>query len=327
MALRLPDKWLWDFWTVGDAGRYHLFYLQAPRSLGDPEQRHWNVSIGHAVSADLAIWEVQPDALTPGADGAWDDYTTWTGSVIKHDDRWAMLYTGTCRADEGLIQRVGLAWSDDLIRWTKDPNNPVFELDPERYEELDLAVWHDQAWRDPEVFFNPDDGRYHALLTARVKRGPSGARGVIARATSPDLRDWTVLDPVTSPGVFGHLEIPQLVEARGRWWLFFSAPGNSEPSPLIGADAMLTGTHYLSATDPTGPFEWESHGVLLADPAASWYGAKLVRTHDNDWVALAWRNVADDGGFAGTLSDPMAIEWDDAPRLRHDVTDMGTSQQ
>ena len=36
MVLRLPDKWVWDFWPVRHNEQYHLFYLQAPRALGDP---------------------------------------------------------------------------------------------------------------------------------------------------------------------------------------------------------------------------------------------------------------------------------------------------
>jgi beta-fructofuranosidase len=37
MTLRLPDKWMWDFWLIRDGMDYHVFYLQAPRSLGDPD--------------------------------------------------------------------------------------------------------------------------------------------------------------------------------------------------------------------------------------------------------------------------------------------------
>jgi len=318
MALRLANQWLWDFWMIADGEDYHLFYLQAPRSLDDPEQRHWNATIGHAVSTDLTHWEVLPGALLPGEPGQWDDYTTWTGSVIRGDDRWAMLYTGTCHAECGLIQRVGLAWSDDLIQWSKDPANPVLQLDAAQYEKLDLAVWHDQAWRDPWLFIDPADGRFHVYLTSRIQTGPSGERGVVAHAVSNDLRDWHVLAPVTPPGVYGHMEIPQLVGERGRWYLIFSTPGNAEPSSLIGPDAMLTGTHYLSSSSPTGPFTWDSHGVLLADRMGSWYGCKLVQTSPIDWIALAWGNAVAGGGFGGTLSDPIPIEWDQGPSLKID---------
>jgi beta-fructofuranosidase len=90
MTLRLPDKWVWDFWLVRDGMDYHAFYLQAPRSLGDPELRHLNASVGHAVSKDLRHWRVLPDALSAGPAGAWDDRAVWTGCVARE---WG---GGTC---------------------------------------------------------------------------------------------------------------------------------------------------------------------------------------------------------------------------------------
>ena len=77
MALRLPDKWVWDFWLAQDGPDYHTFYLQALRSLQDEKLRHWNVSVGHAVSQNLCDWDILPDALHPSSTEAWDDYTTW----------------------------------------------------------------------------------------------------------------------------------------------------------------------------------------------------------------------------------------------------------
>src|SRR4029079_4205540 len=34
--LALPDLWIWDSWAIRDGATYHLFFLQAPSSLGDP---------------------------------------------------------------------------------------------------------------------------------------------------------------------------------------------------------------------------------------------------------------------------------------------------
>jgi len=42
-----------DFWFADDGERYRLFFLRAPRALGDPELRHRRASLGHAVSTDL----------------------------------------------------------------------------------------------------------------------------------------------------------------------------------------------------------------------------------------------------------------------------------
>lgn len=92
--LSYADRWVWDFWFARDGDEYHVFYLQAPKALGDPEARHRNATIGHALSRDLRTWAPLPDALGPGPPGTWDDLATWTGSVIGHDGRWWMCYTG-----------------------------------------------------------------------------------------------------------------------------------------------------------------------------------------------------------------------------------------
>jgi beta-fructofuranosidase len=47
--LQLADRWVWDFWFAREGPRYHVFFLQAPKSLVDPDLRHWNASVGHAV--------------------------------------------------------------------------------------------------------------------------------------------------------------------------------------------------------------------------------------------------------------------------------------
>ena len=314
MGLRLPDKWLWDFWVVRSGADYHLFYLQAPRALGDPEHRHWHVSIGHAVSQDLRRWSVLPDALGPGPAGSWDDYTTWTGSVFPHDGGWAMLYTGTSRREGGQVQRIGLALSDDLLTWRRHPHNPVLTADHRLYEALDRDVWHEEAWRDPWVFRHPESGQLHALVTARARSGDPPGRGVIGLARANSAADWEVLPSITRPGAYGHMEIPQLVSLGGRWYLLFSVPGPPVTAPGPAADkqpaspATLTGTHLLSAEGPLGPFEWETHTVLLADVAGTWYGAKLVEAPDGSLVCLTWLNHDAQGRFVGELSEPMEVD-------------------
>ena len=60
---KLPEAWVWDFWTVDDGEQYHLFFLYASRALKDPHARHYRASVGHAVSSDLVSWERVTDAL------------------------------------------------------------------------------------------------------------------------------------------------------------------------------------------------------------------------------------------------------------------------
>ena len=273
MALRLTDKWIWDLWLVIDGVDYHAFYLQAPRSLGDAEKRHWNVTIGHAVSQDLLKWELLPDALQPAQEPAWDDYTTWSGSVIRHEGRWYMFYTGGCRAEDATIQRIGFVVSDDLVQWERVQENPVILYDPRRYEGFDPAVWHDHTWRDPWIAWDPDSGSYCAFITARVRIGPTDGRGVVALARSENLCEWEILEPVTPAGGFGYLELPQAVNIEGTHYLIFSTVG---PFHSIARLKMLrtpieTGIHYLAAEHLTGPYEYVTNTFLLGDEQGTHY--------------------------------------------------------
>jgi beta-fructofuranosidase len=311
MTLRLADKWIWDFWLAQDGLDYHVFYLQAPRSLGDPDLRHWNVSIGHAVSRDLRDWRVLPDALRPSPDSsdAFDNYTTWTGSVIRHQDVWYLFYTGGKRSEEGLVQRIGLATSTDLIRWEKHPDNPLIVADRRWYELLDLDMWHDQAWRDPWVFRHPERGDFHALITARANHGPPDGRGVIGHAQSEDLIDWEVLPPVSEPSDFGHMEVPQLVGVEGRYCLLFSVQGSVHSFRWRRRTRQkpLTGVRYLMTDNPLGPFHSIGDEPLVGDEIGSLYAGKLVQRPEREWVMLITRMHAPDGTFVGELSDPMPV--------------------
>jgi beta-fructofuranosidase len=91
MAFKLKDKWLWDFWFAQDGSDYHIFYLQSSNHWTYEWQRHFNVSVGHAVSKDLKNWTVLPDALAPSDSlEAFDNYTTGQAASLN------MATSGTC---------------------------------------------------------------------------------------------------------------------------------------------------------------------------------------------------------------------------------------
>lgn len=305
--LRLDDRWLWDFWFARDGASYHVFYLQAPRSIGNPDERHWNASIGHAVSRDLRRWTVLPDALGPGEPGAWDDRSTWTGSVLRSGDRWHLFYTGVGSRDDGRVQRIGAATSDDLVHWRKDPAGPLLQAHPRWYEQLDLGAWHEEAWRDPWVFWNPSTHDYRMFLTARARSGPPDGRGVVGHARSGDLRHWEVLPPLTRPGDYGHMEVPQLAERDGRCYLLFSVYEWAHARLRRRRAVAVCGTHYLVADDPLGPYEALTDEFLAADPHGSRYAGKIVEGPDGHWVYLSFSQYPEGREFRGELSDPCAV--------------------
>ena len=123
--LRLADAWTWDFWLADDGRSYHLYFLKAPRHIGHPDERHWNVSIGHAVSPNLADWTVVPDAIAPSDGPAFDHIATWTGSVVRgRDGNWFMFYTGVGSQERALKQRIGLATSADPTQKAHGTSRP-----------------------------------------------------------------------------------------------------------------------------------------------------------------------------------------------------------
>jgi beta-fructofuranosidase len=309
MALRLPDKWVWDFWLVRDGGDHHIFYLQAPRTLKRPSLRHHNASIGHAVSRDLRSWEVLPDALHPGPEGSWDDLATWTGSAIDHGGRWFMLYTGISRREQGLVQRIGLATSDDLVRWQKHPANPVLEADSRWYDLLDRSRWRDQSWRDPWLFWDPDDGRFHSLITARSRTGPRDSAGVVAHGRSRDLVTWEVLPPLTPLGEFAQVEVPQLVRMNGRFEILVSCLAEDHSQARIErlGKPGRTGTFVFSADRLSGPYAAAADPIAApGGPLGTLYAGKLLEAKEGSWRFMAFRGDGD-REFLGELTDPLPV--------------------
>jgi beta-fructofuranosidase len=269
------------------------------------------------VSSDLRSWTILPDALHPGPEGSWDDLATWTGSAIGYDGRWYMLYTGINRSERGLIQRIGLAVSDDLSQWEKHPANPVLEADPRWYELLDPARWRDQSWRDPWLFRHPGDGSFHVLITARSRAGASDGAGVVAHARSLDLVDWEVLPPLTAHGEFAQVEVPQLVRLNGRYEILVSCLAEDHSRDRITrlGTRGQTGTFVFSSEQLLGPYSNAEGPLAPPDgPLGTLYAGKLVEYELGGWGFMAFRGNGD-RDFLGELTDPLPVREDADGRI------------
>ena len=199
--LALEDHWVWDSWYLHDGDQWHCWYLKAPKSIGDPGLRHWNVTQGHSVSDDLVTWEHRGTSLAPAEGPAWDDKTTWTGSTLRGDDGcWHYFYTGTSAAEGALIQRIGHAVGEDLETWERVGDGLCLDLtgpNAAHYETDWEDAWHDRAMRDPWVMKDPDGPGWLMYFTARVAGvEETNDAGCIGFATSPDLMTWTLEPPV-----------------------------------------------------------------------------------------------------------------------------------
>lgn len=310
------NHWLWDFWLAWDGRQHHLYYLQAPQALGDPEARHRKAAIGHAVSIDLRHWYELGETFRKGQAGAWDDRCTWTGSIQPTGNCYAMLYAGTNQRQGSSTQHIGLAWSDDLHHWQRGHSEPVIPHDSVQYFGHNTVHANECAWRDPYLFQQAGSDDVLVLLAAQVAGGDAsdgGAHGAIASAHSHDWRNWTVTAPIySSPGFF-LMEIPQLITVNGWYYLSFSVMADwirLRHLPL--EDQARTGTYYVYSRSLKGP--WHYGGRLCGTSDEMHYGFKLIQ-HQSQLMGLYWRGYDQHGHFLGDLSDPLIVHQQDDGQL------------
>ena len=230
------EKGMWDTWMFHHEGIFHLYYLQTVDDVG------WK-QIGHATSPDLLRWKEEEPAIYAGREGQWDEPPLGTGMVLRHNGKFYMTY---CCLRAGKPQRTGLAVSDDLYAWTKQPDNPIMEpaMGFGIYESNPSEVFDNSpSWRDAYVRYDEDDGTFHALLAARLPSGSYVRRGCVGHAVSTNLVNWQALPPIYAPGKLHDYEVPELHKIGDKYYLFWTA-------------LALYTNHYEipSRTGPTGEF-------------------------------------------------------------------------
>jgi beta-fructofuranosidase len=178
-----PAQWMNDpNGLIQWRGRYHLFYQHHP--FGPLwANMHW----GHAVSDDLVHWRHLPIALAPTPGGP-DESGVFSGCAVDHDGVPTIVYTGV-RGKEQLVCLARAADPDDpdLVKWEKDPRNPVIAARPEGTDWL--------AYRDPSVWREGDE--WYMVHGAGIV--DVGGAALLYR--SRDLVDWEYLGPISTGDV------------------------------------------------------------------------------------------------------------------------------
>src|SRR5687767_3651299 len=158
-------------WEIGDItviihnGVYHLFHLIIPN----------HDYIAHAISRNGMSWKRVKNALFVGHPGEWDDDMLWTMHVCEVGDKFEMYYTGLQRKDRGVISRIGLAESDDLMDWKKN-RKQIFPIEPKGifYETANTNPRTWLSFRDPFRYEYKND--VFLLVGARTIYGPVSRR-------------------------------------------------------------------------------------------------------------------------------------------------------
>jgi len=263
-------------------GEYHVFYQAPPPSGVD------YVSWGHSVSTDLVNWEILPYAILAGTPEEPDGHGAYSGSVVENNGIFHAYYTGHNPANlEQGPESTLHATSRNLITWTKHPED-IIEADGIHYRSIKQRPIEQQkeAWpestpgrerfRDPNVFWNEDEGQWWMVLSAIDADTRLNVQGL---ATSKDLITWKqekhLLDLPASdcPDVF----------KIGDWWYCI---------------AHIT---YHRARTPRGPYEKYGDGFMetpfLSVPQEMFDGKRhLLAGHI---IALQGERDSGAAGFSG----------------------------
>ena len=151
---------------IKENGRYKMWYIDV---AADP----WYVR--YAESGDGLMWEVLTEPVLQ-LDQNWEAGRLFYPTVLKYHDQYLMWY-GSYYGPEKQRTALGFAVSKDGLRWTKHPDNPVFEPDPSREWESHYTTSQsilrlpDGSWR---IWYAsrtkpPFTHKYFAIGTARME--------------------------------------------------------------------------------------------------------------------------------------------------------------
>lgn len=150
-------------------GSYKMWYEGAPKGNA--------ASVGYATSTDGRRWTKYSRNPVLSPSEPWEGGVGGEispGSVTIENGTYKMWYHSYLNGK----RRIGYATSEDGIRWTKYPGNPVLDVGPP-------GSWDDKVVAEPRVF------RIGNIYVMFYWGESLSGRHRIGRATSPDGIRWT----------------------------------------------------------------------------------------------------------------------------------------
>jgi hypothetical protein len=261
--------------------------------------------------------------LSPGPTGAWDAGMV-ESPAIWYDTRarrFAMVYTGYARVREDLRgygavakPQIGLAWSDDLLHWEKDPRNPIFGPSG--------IPGTADAEGTPGPFVIEAQGRYFLFYFGTTGKGYEKGTKAMNVATSSDLITWKRYEgnPIISPAGNGWRKDaiwhPNIVQHDGKYYLFFNASGavKGREEEFIGYGTSTDLLHW-DVRDADSPLlvgsmkqgAWDASG-RTGDPSVFAAGSRWFMAY------YSWDGKKAQDGIAWTTEKEFPIGWRPVPQ-------------
>jgi predicted GH43/DUF377 family glycosyl hydrolase len=256
--------------------------------------------------------------LPLGAPGAFDDGMV-ESPVIWFDEqrgKYGMVYTAYHRINPAIrgykgVDRpqVGLAWSDDMIRWEKDPRSPIFGPSNE--------PGSSDSHGTPGPYIWYENGLYYLFYFGTTDAGYEKGIKTLNLATSTDLINWKrhPKNPIIKPEGQGWrseaIWHPHIVKRANRYYLFFNASGVHEGhrEEFIGyavstnlIDWTVEDLHSPLVVGSRKPGTWDASG-RAGDPS-------LYRVGDRWYMAwYSWDRVSSQDGLAWTTDSEFPLNW------------------
>ena len=299
---------VWDPWLVPDGDVYRVFYLMEGRN-DRVFWQHGNMCVG--ISQDLKTWQYLGVALAPSAGDTWDSGRICAGSLYKEKQIYYLWYSAAPARDI-FDERIGLATSEDGVRWQRSPQ-PSLEPDWRFYGRSQPLPFSDTAktqarvlhWRDPYPVRQAETGKYYLFFTAAVTDESSRSavyKGCVGVAVGDAIAGpFSCLPPVAYPemtdireGIFYELERPQIIPRNGKFFLFFScwtAHINPKWIERVGMEKITGSSLYCYVSDlPEGPYlPIAEKPVVPGSDRTGLYATQLTfDPRSARWFACGW---------------------------------------
>ena len=272
-------------------GNVHLFYQHNPAG-----PVHENIAWGHASSTDLWTWQDHPLALEPDPAGP-DRDGCYSGCAVVADSTPRLLYTGVNGSRE--LPCLAEAADTDLIRWTRDPGNPVIASPPPG--ETVRAFRDHSAWRNGSTWYQVVGG------------GLEDRGGALFLYRSADLRNWQyagVFAAAADHGLDGVIwECPD-VFVLGDTTVVVVSVWDGQPPYAMWMTGQVTGHRFVPRQ------------VGRCDAGHRYYAPQSLTLADGRRVAFGWLReclgelACPDKTRVGAMSLPRELFLDPSGALR-----------